>query len=39
MRNQRDIVFYINANLLQNFHICISVPLNLFIKNVLDVLT
>ena len=40
MRNQRDIVCYIiNANVLQNFHICISAPLNLFIKNILDIPT
>ena len=39
MRNQRDIVFHINANVLQNFHICISVSLNLFIKNVWDIPT
>ena len=34
MRYQRVTVFYINANVLQNFHICITVPLNLFIKNI-----
>ena len=33
MRNQRDIVFcIINANVLQNFHICISAPLNYSLK-------
>ena len=37
MRNQRDTVFYINANVLQHFQICFGVPLKLFIVNVLDI--
>ena len=28
MRNLRDNIFHMKANVLQNFHICISVPLN-----------
>ena len=27
MRNLRDTVFYVKTNVLQDFHICISVPL------------
>ena len=28
MRNLRDTIFYMKTNVLQDFHICISVPLN-----------
>ena len=27
MRNLRDTIFYMKANVLQDFHICMSVPL------------
>ena len=27
MRNQRDTIFYTNTSALQDFHVCISVPL------------
>ena len=27
MRNLRDTIFYVKTNVLQNFYICISVPL------------
>ena len=27
MRNLRDTVFYVKTNVLQDFHICVSVPL------------
>ena len=30
MRNLRDTIFYMKSNVLQDFHICISVPLSEF---------
>ena len=32
MSNLSDTVFYMETNLLQNFYICISVPLNFGVK-------
>ena len=32
MSNFSDTVFYMETNLLQNFYICISVPLNFGVK-------
>ena len=33
MRNLRDTIFYMKTNVLQDFHICISVPLKLQIDD------
>ena len=33
MRNLRVTVFYMKTNVLQNFHICISVPLNVLLQS------
>ena len=39
MRNLRGTIFYMKTNVLQDFHICISVPLKIMFSKILVVLS